>query len=87
MEKFRKRKKTKKANAEGRRCSEAVEVSPHKKRVRILFPRAMLMLRGKARKTGTFPQEANYNGVMAMSQRKGGKGSLYRHTSLSLIHI
>ena len=45
------------------------------------FLRAMLMLRGKARKTEAFPGQANCHGVMAMSQRTGGKGCLYRHTS------
>ena len=39
------------------------------------------MLRGKARKTGAFPERANGNGVMVMSQRKGGKRCLYRHTN------
>ena len=34
-----------------------------------------------ARKTGTLPEQAKCNGVMVMSQRKGGKGCLYRHTS------
>ena len=41
----------------------------------------MLMLMGKARKIGVLPEQANCNGVMVMSQRKGGKGCLYRHTS------
>ena len=49
--------------------------------VLLYCPRAMLMLRGKARKTGAFPEQANCNGVMVMSQRTGGKGRLYRHTS------
>ena len=39
------------------------------------------MLREAARKTGTFPKQANCNGAMFMSQRKGGKGCLHRHTS------
>ena len=43
---------------------------------------AMLMLRGEARKTGGFPEQANCNdGVKVMSQRTGGKGCLYSHTS------
>ena len=38
---------------------------------RYFFPRAtMLMLRGKARKTEAFPEQANCNGVMVMSQKK-----------------
>ena len=37
------------------------------------FPRAMLMLRGEAIKTGYFPEQANSNGVMGKSQRTGGK--------------
>ena len=41
------------------------------------FPRAMLMLRETARKTGAFPEQANCNGVMIMSQRKCDKGCLY----------
>ena len=45
------------------------------------FPRAMLMLRETARKTGAFPEQANCNGVMVMSERKGDKECLYRHTS------
>ena len=40
------------------------------------FPRAMLILRGKARVTGAFPEQANCNGTMVMSQRKCGKGCL-----------
>ena len=45
------------------------------------FPRAMLMLRGTARKTVAFPELANCNGVMVMPKRKRDKGCLYRHTS------
>ena len=45
------------------------------------FPRAMPMLRETARKTGAFPEQANCNGVMVMSQGEGDKGCLYRHTS------
>ena len=44
-------------------------------------PRAMLMLRETALKTGVFPEQANGNGVMVMSKRKDDKGCLYRHTS------
>ena len=77
-----KKKKTKKADAQGRRCSGAVEASLQKKTLTaIFFPGARLMLRGKARKTGAFPEHANCNGVVVMSQRTGGKGWLYRHTS------
>ena len=32
------------------------------------FPSAMLMLRGKARKTWSFPEQANCTGVMVMSE-------------------
>ena len=39
------------------------------------------MLKGKARKTEAFRQQANCNGVMVMSQRTGRKGCLYRHTN------
>ena len=45
------------------------------------FPRAMLILRGKACTTGAFLEQANCNGVTVISQRKCGKGCLYRHTS------
>ena len=45
------------------------------------FPRAMLMLRKTARKIWTLPEQANCNGVMVTSQRKGDKGCLQRHTS------
>ena len=38
------------------------------------------MPRETARKTGVFPEQAYYNGVMVMSQRKGDKGCLYPHT-------
>ena len=37
-------------------------------------------LRGTARKTGVFREEADCNGVMVMPQRTGGMGCLYRHT-------
>ena len=37
IEQLRKRKETENAIAHGRRCSEAVEVSPHKKRSRLFF--------------------------------------------------
>ena len=40
------------------------------------FPRTTLMLRQTARKTGAFPEQANCNGVIVMSQRKVGKGCL-----------
>ena len=46
-----------------------------------VFPRATLMLRMKARKSGAFPEQANCNGDVVMSQRTGGKGCLYHHTS------
>ena len=45
------------------------------------FPRAMLMLRETARKTGAFPEQGNCDGVMVISQRKGDTGCLYHHTS------
>ena len=34
------------------------------------FPRAMPMLRETARETGTFPEQANCNGVMVMSDKR-----------------
>ena len=45
------------------------------------FSRAMLVLKGTARKTGTFPEPANGNGAMVMPQRTGVKGCAYRYTS------
>ena len=43
---------------------------PNRKRLRLFFPIAMLMLRETARKTASFPEQANCNEVMIMSQRK-----------------
>ena len=43
-----------------------------------LFPTAMLVPRECPPKTGAFPEQTNCYGVMVMSQRKGGKGCLYR---------
>ena len=46
-----------------------------------IFPRAMVILRYTTRETGPFPEQANCDGVMVISRRKGGKGCLGHHTS------
>ena len=45
-----------------------------------VFPRATLMLRGKARKTEAFPGQPNCNVVMVMLRTTSGKVCRYRHT-------
>ena len=37
------------------------------------FSRAVLMLRGTARKAGAVPEQSNCKGVMVMPERTGGK--------------
>ena len=62
--------------AEGRRCSGTVDLSPHKKRLRLFFFPEQCSCSGTARETGAFPEQVDCNGVMVMSQRTGGKGYL-----------
>ena len=51
------------------------------KNVCFFLPIAMLMLRETARKIEVFPEQANCNGFMVMSQRTGCGGCMYRRTS------
>ena len=45
-----------------------------------LFPRAMLVHRVWPPKTGAFAEHEHCSGVLVVSQSKGDKGCLYRHT-------
>ena len=70
-----------KTNAQGRRCSGTVEVSPHKKTFTAIFAQSNAHAQGNDPLNRGFPEQANCNGVMVMSEEKGDKGCLYRHAS------